>query len=212
VSQDLLSTGLSCPSRDQDDRPLRQTQGGIVAGRNTVAPRRGSWRGCSAGNCGRTGFGRGSAEIGQGGTPTMTCRTRRDRLYQSIGYEVGGILVVTPILAGFTDAGLGTSALLGGLLTVATLFWAPLFNTAFDRIEWRRTGRVASERGAVMRVVHAFALETSDTIVTLPILVLVGGLPLGEAVVADIGLTLVWTAYTCAYHLAFDRLRPVAVA
>jgi uncharacterized membrane protein len=47
-------------------------------------------------------------------------------------------------------------------------------------------------------------------VVTLPIMLWLGGFSLREALLATAGLTAVYTAYAYAFHLVYDRLRPVA--
>lgn len=139
----------------------------------------------------------------------MACRTTQERLLQGAGYELGGFLVAAPVCAALTGSNVGSSALLVTVLTLATLLWAPLFNTVFDRVEWRLTGRVASNRSTRMRLAHAFALEASDTVISVPILMILGGLDLTQALIADLGLLGVYMAYTYAYHRIYDWARPV---
>lgn len=139
----------------------------------------------------------------------MTIRSPRERLLQSAGYEFGSLVVATPICALLTGTTVATSAGLVIVLTVATMLWAPLFNTVFDRIEWRLSRRVASNRSRRLRLAHAFALEASDTLISVPILMVLGGLDLQQAVIADLGLLAVYMAYTYFYHQVFDWLRPI---
>lgn len=140
----------------------------------------------------------------------MTIRTSRERLLQAAGYEFGGLIAVAPVCASLTGAGMGTSVTLVVVLIMATLLWPPLFNTLFDRVEWNMTGRVASDRSLRMRLVHAFALEASDTVISVPILMALGGLDLHEALLVDLALMGVYVAYGYVYHAIYDRLRPVA--
>lgn len=59
---------------------------------------------------------------------------------------------------------------------------------------------------------HALSHEASTIVVTLPILVHLGGHGWMAALVVDLGLTVVYAGYAYAFHLAYDRLRPVAPA
>lgn len=139
----------------------------------------------------------------------MTIRTPRERLLQSAGYEIGSLVVATPVCAWLTGTSVATSAGLVVVLTVATMLWAPLFNTVFDRIEWRASRKVASERSRRLRLIHAFALEASDIVISVPILMIIGGLDLTQALIADLGLLAVYIAYTYIYHQIFDWFRPI---
>ncbi len=139
----------------------------------------------------------------------MTLRTARERVIQTLAYEAGGLVVATPLyaLAFGTDA--DESALLLAVVSVAMMIWSPIHNTLFDLAEWRMVRRVASDRPHVQRALHALSHEATAAIVTVPILMFLGGLGFVEALLADIGLSIVYTLYAYAFHWIYDRLRPV---
>ena len=139
----------------------------------------------------------------------MSIRSARERIIQTISYELGGLVVATPLYAWATGASGGESAAILVALSVAVLIWSPVHNTVFDWAEWRLTSRVASDRPQNLRIVHALSHEATAMILTLPILIGPGGLTLGEAVLADLGLTAIYTVYAYVFHLGFDWLRPV---
>ncbi|MCB2115597.1 MAG: PACE efflux transporter [Rhodobacteraceae bacterium] len=139
----------------------------------------------------------------------MPLRTFRDRVFQTLCYEGGALLVVAPGFALVTGKGQGDSFLLLASLSAAVMVWSPLHNTVFDLIDLRMTGRVASDRPQGLRVVHALSYEASSMVVTLPVLIWLGGFGLWEAVAADLGLTGVYALYAYLFFLAYDRLRPV---
>jgi uncharacterized membrane protein len=74
------------------------------------------------------------------------------------------------------------------------------------------SGRVASDRPQKWRVVHAVSHEATTVVVTLPILVWLGGHGWGEALLLDLGLTVLYAVYAYGFHLVYDRLRPVRPA
>jgi len=139
----------------------------------------------------------------------MGLRTFRDRIVQTILYEAGGLVVVTPLYAAVMDRGAVESAGLMLALSAAVLVWAPLHNSAFDLIDLRLTGRVASDRPRGLRVVHAASCELSTLVVTLPILVWIGGHCLGAALAVDLGLTVGYTVYAYGFFVFYDWWRPV---
>lgn len=139
----------------------------------------------------------------------MTLRSPHERLLQTIAYEVGGILVATPIYAAVFGQDLGGSAALLAALSVAVMLWTPVHNTLFDWIEWRSTGRLASDRPHRVRLLHALSHEATSLVVTLPLLMGLGGLGLAEALLADLGLTAVYAAYAYLFYWVYDRLRPM---
>ena len=71
------------------------------------------------------------------------------------------------------------------------------------------TGRVASERSNKMRIVHAISHEITAIAFSMPILIWLGGLSWQEALLADIGLTLFYTAYAFIFYRIYDALRPM---
>mgnify|MGYP001765785053 CR=1 FL=1 len=142
----------------------------------------------------------------------MSLRSPRERLFQSLAYETGGLCLSVPLYLMWTQGEAGTGALLMAALSLAVLAWSPLHNTAFDWADLRLSGRLASDRPQAWRLVHAVSHEASTVVVTLPILVFLGGHGWTEALVVDLGLTLVYAGYAYAFHLAYDRLRPVAPA
>jgi len=143
---------------------------------------------------------------------TAPVRGPRERLLQTLAFEAGGLLLVAPLVALAGIAGAGGSLLLVAALAAVVMAWAALFNTAFDHVEARVAGRVASERPHRWRTLHALLLEASSVVVSLPVIVLLTGLSWWQALGLDLALTLVYAAYAYLFHLAYDRLRPVGGA
>ena len=138
-------------------------------------------------------------------------RNGRERVIQTLWFEALGVLLVAPMFAACAGTSTGGSLVLLTALSIAVTCWSALYNTAFDRIEHRCTGRVASDRPHRWRVVHTIALEVSAVVVTWPLIYLLSPLGWLEALVAEGGLTLTYAVYGYFFHLGFDRLRPVHV-
>lgn len=141
----------------------------------------------------------------------MRLRSPRERLIQTLCYEAGGLVLSIPLYLIYSGQGAGAGALVMLALSVAVMLWSPLHNTAFDWADLRLSGRVASDRSQKWRVVHAVSHEATTLVVTLPILVWLGGHGPGEALLVDLGLTGLYAVYAYGFHLVYDRLRPVAV-
>lgn len=142
----------------------------------------------------------------------MSLRTARERFIQSIAYQTGSLFVMIPFYLFAAGGEAKGATILMICMTIAETAWAPIFNTGFDRLDLRLSGRVASDRGQFWRIVHAVSHETSTVVVTVPILVFLGGHGWLEALFLDIGLTLVCIVYGYVFHMVYDMLRPVAVA
>ncbi len=139
----------------------------------------------------------------------MALRNFRERVLQTLCFEGGGLLMVAPGYALVTGHRGGASFVLMTSISVAVMVWSPIHNIAFDVIDLRLTGRVASDRPHGLRIVHATSHEVSAVVVSLPILVWLGGHSVWAALAVDVTLTVVYTAYAYVFHLAYDRLRPV---
>jgi uncharacterized membrane protein len=140
----------------------------------------------------------------------MTIRSFRERVIQTGAYEAGGLLLAVPLYASVSGDSASASLWLLLALWLAELLWSSIHNLFFDPADLSLSGRVASDRPRLWRMVHAVSAEASSAVVTVPILMTLGGHSLGEALVLDAALALLFTLYTFAFHLGFDRLRPVA--
>lgn len=142
----------------------------------------------------------------------MTLRSPRERAIQTLAYEAGGLCLSVPLVVLFGGGTTGAAFVLMLALSAAVLVWSPIHNTVFDWIEFRLTRRLASDRPQRLRLVHAASHEATTVVVTLPILIWLGGLGVWEALLADLGLTLLYAAYAYVFHLVYDRLRPMRPA
>jgi uncharacterized membrane protein len=141
--------------------------------------------------------------------PHGAIRSRRERLIQTLWFEALGIVIVSPLFAHFAGPSMGESLIVLTALSAAMMCWSALYNTAFDLIEVRCTGRVASDRPHGLRVLHTIGNEVTALIVTWPLMVALTPLAWLQALAAEIGLTLAYALYGYLFHLGFDRLRPV---
>jgi uncharacterized membrane protein len=126
----------------------------------------------------------------------MALRTARERLFQTLMYEAGGLLMATPLYGLVFDRDAGGSFALLAVLSVIVMI--------------ERTGRVASDRPQGLRAAHALCLEITATAVTLPVVMAMGAHSFWQALSIDVGLTLFYAAYAYVFHIFYDRLRPVS--
>lgn len=142
----------------------------------------------------------------------MILRSGRERFLQTLLYEIGGLVLVLPLYAMVTGHAMADSLVLLVAVSIATMSWACAHNIGFDYVEARLTGRVASDRPQLLRLVHAASTEVTSILVTTPVIVLMGGFGWWQALMVDIGLTLFYAAYAYVFHLGFDWMRPVVPA
>ena len=139
----------------------------------------------------------------------MALRTTRERIIQTLCYEAGGLALAAPVYALIFGESLTGSALFIMVLSVVCMAWAGIHNTLFDLTEFRLCHRLASDRPQLWRMVHALSNDLSSTLVTLPVIMWLGGFGFWAALAVDIGFTAFYAAYTYVFHIVFDRLRPV---
>lgn len=140
----------------------------------------------------------------------MALRTARERVYQTLAYEAGGLACAAPLYGLLFGRGSGESVALLLALALVTLVWAPVHNTVFDWVEHERTGRAASDRPQRLRAAHALCFEATATAVTLPVVMAMGGHGFWQALTIDVCLTLFYAVYGYVFHIVYDWLRPVS--
>ena len=136
-------------------------------------------------------------------------RSRRERVVQTLWFEGVGLLLVAPLYATVMRATAGESVALVAVVSLVVMGWAALFNTLFDRIEWRLTQRVASARPTGLRVLHAVTFEATAMAVTVPVIWAMSHMTWLQALQVDVALTLTYMVYGYAFHRVYDRWRPV---
>jgi uncharacterized membrane protein len=139
----------------------------------------------------------------------MPLRTIKERLYQTLAFELGGLFLAAPLYGLIFGQGSVQSLTLLATLSLAVMIWAPVHNTLFDMADFNRTGRSASSRPHGLRIIQALSQELSVLVVTLPLVMHIGGHGFREALVVDLGLTLFYAAYAYCFHIVFDWLRPI---
>jgi uncharacterized membrane protein len=142
----------------------------------------------------------------------MCLRTARERVYQSLAFQIGGVLIATPLYAMVCGAGAHESTMLIVAIALFATLWSPFHNACFDIAEWRLRHRVASDRPQGLRMVHAFSHEATAMVGSVPLVMVIGGHTLRAAIALDTGLTLLYTGYAYLFHIGYDWIRPVRVS
>ena len=142
-------------------------------------------------------------------TKAPKLRSLLDRVRQVILFEIGGLLVITPLFVWASGVpALDSLGLLAVIALIAAL-WNAIYNTSFDWIEGRLSKRAADQRPYLMRIFHATGFEGGLVLISLPMVMAWTGLSWLEALVADIGLALAYVFYAFVFNLAYDRVFPI---
>jgi uncharacterized membrane protein len=136
-------------------------------------------------------------------------RSIRERVLQTALFETGGLLLAVPLYEALLGQGGGSPLPLLAAITLAVLVWSPLHNLLFDQLDQKWTGRSPSMRPHPLRMLHALSHEVTPIAVTLPLIMLIGGHSLTEALALNGGLSLLYVVYAYLFYWAYDRLRAV---
>jgi uncharacterized membrane protein len=136
-------------------------------------------------------------------------RSVRERIVQSVLYEVIALVGLTPVYAWALDLPLDNSFVTMGMISLAVIVWVAIYNAVFDRLMYRWSGRLAHQKTQSLRVFHAVLYEVSVTFIAVPIILIMSGKSLWIALAADIGFSFIFAVYTYVFYLIYDTLRPV---
>ena len=136
-------------------------------------------------------------------------RSLPDRIRQVALFEVGGLLLITPPFVWLSGVPATDSLGLLALIALIAALWNTSYNTAFDWIEGRLTGRTADLRPVGMRALHAIGFESGLLLVSLPIIMLWTGMSWLEALIADIGLAIAYVVYAFVFNWLYDKSFPI---
>jgi uncharacterized membrane protein len=136
-------------------------------------------------------------------------RSLADRVRQITLFEIGGLLLTTPPFVWLSGVPLTDSLSLLVLIAAIAALWNAVYNTSFDWLEGRLTGRTADHRPVLLRGVHAIGFEVGLLLVSLPIIMRWTGMGWQEALFADIALALFYVAYAFVFNLIYDRAFPI---
>ena len=129
-----------------------------------------------------------------------TAKSVWERSLQAIGFELGGIVVVTPLFAWLMDLPWERVGWLSVANCLLALGWNVLFNAAFDRF----IGRCGLSKTTALRVAHAVLFEGGLMLFCLPLAMVWLSLDFFAALKLDIGLNAVFLPYTYLYHSLYD--------
>ena len=136
-------------------------------------------------------------------------RSLGDRARQIALFELGGLALITPPFALASGVPIGDSVRLLALIALIAAIWNGTYNTCFDWIEGRATGRTADRRPFPLRALHAVGFEGGLLLMSLPVIVKWTGMSWTNALIADLGLATAYVLYAFVFNLAYDRIFPI---
>ncbi|TAA47325.1 MULTISPECIES: PACE efflux transporter [Corallincola] len=134
-------------------------------------------------------------------------RARNDRIRHSIGYQLGSLGVLMPLISWLTGHPMLKLGVLALCFASLCACWNYLFSGWFDRVIYRRYGR--TDKRFIERCLHACGIEMGILWLTTPLIAWWLKLSLLDALMMDIGLVVLYLVYTLAYNWLYDLLFPV---
>ena len=130
-----------------------------------------------------------------------------ERVFHAVLFEVLAVSLSIVLLMAFTDHEVG--ALSGTMIIIATIAmaWNFAFNWIFDKFfPGDKTQRTISTR-----VFHVVLFELGLLVLTIPVMAVILGVSLYQALVMDIGVTVFITLYAFVFNFIYDHIRAVIV-
>ena len=125
-------------------------------------------------------------------------RSWGERVLHMTLFEVGGLVIVTPLSSWLTGHGIGELGLLAAAISTLAMLWNLVWNRMFDH--WVPT----RQRTLLQRSVQALGFELGLLIVTLPGVAWWLGIGIVEAFWLDLGFMLFFLFYALIFNTAFD--------
>lgn len=125
------------------------------------------------------------------------------RLVYVVGYEGLSVVFTVVVLSVLLGHGGGESTLTAIIVSTTATLWNYVWNTLYEAFERRRG---ANGRGARDRAIHALGYEGGVLLVTIPLVAILLGVSLLEALAIEAGLLVFFLIFTLAYTWVFDRI------
>jgi uncharacterized membrane protein len=135
--------------------------------------------------------------------PPLPEKSWLERSFHALMFEVGGVLLATPLAAWLMNSSITHVGGLAILLASIAMTWNAVFNFIFERFE-RRYGW---QRTPTIRVLHALLFEGGLVVMVLPLTMWWMDLTFWQALALDLGFFVFFLPYTYVYNWVYDVLR-----
>lgn len=127
----------------------------------------------------------------------------KERLLHSLLFEIGAVTVASVVVLALStvkpSAAIGT----GVAMSLMAMVWNLVFNAGFDKI----FTEPRQNRSFGLRLFHTISFELGLLVFTIPMIAYLLGLTLWQALLADIGLTILITVYALIFNWIYDNIR-----
>lgn len=134
--------------------------------------------------------------------------TLKERILHSVLFEIGAVGVSTIAVLLVSPEKGGAALSVGILISLTAMIWNLIFNSIFDKI----FTAPRETRGFGVRFFHTAMFECGLLIATVPMIAYFLQLTLWQALMADIGLTILIMVYALIFNWIYDNVRLKFVA
>ncbi|KPX92778.1 Uncharacterized protein ALO49_04835 [Pseudomonas savastanoi pv. retacarpa] len=134
---------------------------------------------------------------------SVASKTLRERALHASLFEIGGVILVAPLLAWLMNHSLAMMGAMTVMISTIAMLWNMLYNALFDRLR----NRYGFAMSLTTRVLHATGFEAGLILAVVPLAAWWLTISLMEAFWLDIGLLLMFLPYTMLFNWAYDALR-----
>jgi uncharacterized membrane protein len=135
-------------------------------------------------------------------------RSTRDRVCHAISFELGGLVLVSPLGAWAFDLPLADITVVRIACAIIATVWTYAYNLAFDAVLQRLSGE--TEKSIPMRVLQAVLFEAGLLAMLTPLMAWYLGISLVQTLLMDVAFALVYVLYAFVFNWAYDRLLSVS--
>lgn len=127
------------------------------------------------------------------------------RIVHTVGFEFFGIVIFTPFAMFVLHKDMFHIASLAIIVSMLAMLWNLIYNYIFDIVE-RKMGRYRTQRGFLLRALHALLFEAGLLIVTIPLVAYMLDMGLIQAFIVDLGFVVFYLVYAFVYNYIFDKI------
>jgi uncharacterized membrane protein len=129
-------------------------------------------------------------------------RSTRDRVCHAISFELGGLVLVSPLGAWAFDLPLADITVVRIACAIIATVWTYAYNLAFDAVLQRLSGE--TEKSIPMRVLQAVLFEAGLLAMLTPLMAWYLGISLVQTLLMDVAFALVYVLYAFVFNWAYD--------
>lgn len=124
------------------------------------------------------------------------------RIVHALSYEIILLVIIAMLLSQLFDAPMEVTGTLGVIMAVTSVIWNMIFNHFFERAE----RKYKFKRTIPIRIVHAIGFEGGLMLATIPMIAYALQLPIFEAIMLDLALTMGILVYTFCFQWCYDLI------